>query len=691
MDRRDALLAVAGLGALARAGQSAPAPTDPLIAYLEIHARPDGGYAWPDQPESHLTPTWAIIGCYQRLGQTPPRVAQLAAFVRRAHPQEGKKPEYNLRYFDYQQIQSLVWLGQDVAAWRDRDKVWSELTRYPAQYEPSGQSPLQHEMAKIQCRALVGLPPGQVSPALLDNLRARRRPNGTFNHTPAADGSDGHVLNTWWGLWAQRTLGWPLADQAATIAWLRGCQQPNGGCTYGPSATLSAVDDVAYTWATVQSLKLLGGTLADAPACLAWLGRLRCADGGFGDRPGWPANPVATWYAVDTLAALGALDQRVAPPPPVPTATPVWPASLKLFRAQIQAPGNGSPSDAVDLARDLHIDLWLAKNAAPAWLAQAQRLATERDVKTLFGVGNEEYGTFYRLPGLGTYSHLADPMGPAGADLGASAANQPGLGYEAFRARRLEPLAAGGGRMVWQYLESEEFARIVLDDERPHGYAAIATHHFGNPDFLVNQPFLYRWRHRLPFVSLQDAHGGESWWWRDNLAGFVTLFAAEEPTWDGWLAALASHRVAAVRHDALTGERTRLYGGTTGIHARLAEWRWWPEPGEAPRGPWLALAAVTARDTLESPRPERGAVLRVRLWHACTRNGAPQAPLVALDRLTVDGQPVTTRSVARSGNLPDPHLLAELPDLAAGTHVAEAAVKLLAGGQTQVRRVSFVL
>ena len=73
------------------------------------------------------------------------------------------------------------------------------------------------------------------------------------------------------------------------------------------------MDDVAYTWAAVRALHLLGRR-AGRPRRVrrATCGRCWNADGGFGDRPGWASNPVATYYALDALAALGALD--AAPP-----------------------------------------------------------------------------------------------------------------------------------------------------------------------------------------------------------------------------------------------------------------------------------------------------------------------------------------------------------------------------------------
>ena len=90
-----------------RAAESVAAVTH----YLAAHARPDGGYAFADQQRSHLTPTYAVIGAYRLLGQMPPNRLALTDYVRTHHPRELKKLEQERRIFEFQQVQSLVWLG----------------------------------------------------------------------------------------------------------------------------------------------------------------------------------------------------------------------------------------------------------------------------------------------------------------------------------------------------------------------------------------------------------------------------------------------------------------------------------------------------------------------------------------------------------------------------------------------------
>ena len=188
-----------------------------VAAYLENLGRPDGGYAWPDQPHSHLTPTFAVIGCYRLLKRQPPNKARLADFVRTHHPFRVKKLERELRVFEFEQIQSLLWLGADVSAFRERVRSWTKPSRYPAQYEQHGYPIFRFELMAFVCRELLGLPLDDLSPQLIEYLKERRRANGSFNNTPAADGSDGHVMNTWWGLQALRTLGRADENKEKTI------------------------------------------------------------------------------------------------------------------------------------------------------------------------------------------------------------------------------------------------------------------------------------------------------------------------------------------------------------------------------------------------------------------------------------------------------------------------------------------
>lgn len=670
--------------------------TDSVLRYLGALARPDGGYAWEDQADSHLTPTFAVVGCFHLLNRIPPDKARLAEFIRTHHPSRLKKLEQEHRVFEFQQVQSLVWLGADASEFREKIRAWTRPLAYLDRYERHGYPVFQSELSAFTCRAMLGLPITDLAPHFTEYLNARRRANGSFNNTPAADGGDGHVLNTWWGLQALSVLGRAGEAREATVAWLRACQLPSGGFTFQPQPEFGGVEDIAYTRVALRSLQLLGAAPAHRDACLAWLHSLANADGGFGDRPGWLSNPMATYCALDALAVLGALDSLATVRRRAARPRAVLPPGLKVFSLQIEAHGRGSPAEAVDLAGALRIHLWGAKNAKPEWLARAQAIADQRKVPVRFFVSDEEYGTWVDVPGLGTYSHTSDIIAPAGSQGGSSLADRGVVSWPDFRKLRLAPLVKGGGRLVWQFGENEELVRLYLDDSVERGgYAAISTFHFGNPDFTNSEPFLHRWRGQIPYVTLQDAHGNEPWWFADMMTGFRTVFLATEPTWEGWLQALNRNWVVAIRHDAASGFKTWMHGGSDEVldfvRARERDWRWWDNPDIA--RPLVSIVPVTPEDEFEVGRPERGVMIRVRCAWENTTQGLPKQPITELVKLTVDGTDVVPKLVntraARGKALADHYHGFHLADPAPGRHTVAAVVRVIASQAQLSRTVEF--
>ena len=673
--------------------------------YLAAHARADGGYAFADQERAHLTPTYAVIGAYRLLGQTPPNRAALAEYVRTHHPRELKKLEQERRIFEFQQVQALVWLGDPADEFRERLEAWTAPLPYLKQYEQHGYPIFQSELGLVQCRALLGMDMEPLKPAFSDYVAGRRRANGSFNNTPAADGGDGHVMNTLWGLQAARVLGLPEEKKAETIAWLRACQLPGGGFTYQPRPAFGGVDDVAYTRAALRALAWLGSAPADRAACVAWVGTLANADGGFADRPGWRSNPLATFYALDALDALGEVKAVATMKRRPAAAKRVLPGKLKVWSIQIEAHGTGSPAEAVALAAALRIDLWGAKNAKPQWLTRAQALAKAQNVPVQFFRANEEYGTWTEVTGLGTYSHMSDVIAPADTDigppLGVRGEASPAVSWPEFRARRIGPLERGQGRMVWQFGENEELVRALLDDSVERGgFAAISTFHFGNPDFTNSEPFLHRWRGQIPYIGLQDAHGAEPWWFADQTTGYRTLFLATEPTWDGWLQALQQNWVVAVRHDEMSRGETWMHSGSDEVRdfvqEREAQWRWWDTAMTAARRPLGSLVVLRPEDELEVGRPEKGVALRVRCAWKNTPQGMPQTPLAEFVKLTVDGAEVAPTLVEKkrpNGNgLADRYHLYAVPagaGGAAGTRAATVVVREIATKREVTQTVRF--
>lgn len=678
-----------------------PETGTPVAAYFARLDRPDGGYGWDDEPTGHLTATHAAVATLKRLGAGIPRRKERAEFVRTHHPYKGpfaesKRHAAELRSFVWQQIDALQLLGEDAGGFVAEVSTWTKPSSYLTGYEKAGNPLFQQEAMILLCRERLGLPASALSPALVSYFDARRRADGSFNNTPASDGSGGHVVNTLWGLEALRILGRLDERRTETIAWLRACQLPDGGFTWQPKAPLANVAGMDSTWAAATALALLGSAPADPDAAVRHILSAWNADGGFGPRPGRPSDPVSTRRAVEALAALKALDRLASASPRAAAPAETLPDGLRAFTIQLQAPGAGSPEEAVELARALKIHLWGAKNAKPGWIAKAQEIAARKRVPVTFFVADEEYGTYVSLPGFGTYSHVADLMAPAGVDFGPSMAGKD-PDWERFRRERVAPLDRAGGGLVWQICDNEEFAQVLLDDSLERGgYTSIGTFHM-RQNFVDILPFVMRYRGAIPFVTLQDAHGLESWSWADDLAGFRTIFLAKEPTWQGWREALTRDWVVSARHDETTRWRTRTIGGTPAALARIRGlepgWRWWGERTGDLLRPQISLIVVRPGDVFEAGAPEAGVALRVRTGWTNSPQAALLKPHAEFAGLTLDGRPVETRPVQikdAKGAVLDAYRIVELRDLAPGAHVAVATATRVGDGSAVEARVEFV-
>ncbi len=695
------LVAVAGAAAATPVRLFGQVPSARMITdYLETLKRDDDGYGWGDQNISHLTPTFGVVGAYRVLKITPPNKDALVRYVRTHHPRELKKLEQERRIFDWQQVQALKWLEADASEFREKIAALTQPMVYLKQYERHGYPIFQSELGAVLSHSLLGLPTAPIAEAFGSYIEMRRRENGSFNNTPAADGGDGHVMNTLWALQALQVLGRPQAKKDELIAWLRACQLPSGGFSFQPKPIFGGLDDIVYVRAAVRALKLLGAEPAQRAACISYIHSLANADGGFSDRPGWLSNANATYYALDALDVLGALNTIDGVKRRALRQRTTLPTGLKIFSAQVESHGTGSPAEAVELARSLKIDLWGAKNGKPGWLPRARAIAAEQKVPVMFFTADEEYGTWVDIPGMGTYSHTADLVAPAGADIGAPlgtrAAPPAPVSWPDFRERRLVPLEKGGGRLVWQFGENEELVRMFLDDSVVRrGFSAISTFHFGNPDFMNTEPFLNRWRGQIPFIGLQDAHGPESWYFADQTTAFRTLFLATEPTWEGWLAALKNNWTVPVRRDVWTRGKTWMHSGSDEVaefvRAREKEWRWWDNPDRS--RPMVSVVPVRPTDDLEAGRPESGINLRVRCAWENTNQGVLKSPLSEFVKLSVDGREVTPTLVERkrTNGMFDEHAHHFLltGEAAKGKHTATAVVRELATKKEFTRTVEF--
>ena len=681
---------------------------EPIVEYLQSLARPDGGFGWNDQPDAHLTPTFAVIGSYYLLGQTAPNPDELAQFVRAHHPLLGENSEVNYssnerRSFTYQQVQGLQWLGKEAGNFRKRVRDWKPPFNFPKYYELGANPIFKQVVMVLICRSLLDMPVADSASSIVEYLLSRQRPNGSFNNTPTEDGGDGSVLNTWWGIKALSILGRTDTLRNETVDWLQSTQHVDGGFTYQPGTEVAVVDDVVYTWAAIRALDALGAEPSDREGCIRHILSLWNADGGLGNRPGLPSQPMATYYALDALKELNALHrlsehyfstsvQKKPTPEPLPS-------DLKTFTVQVQAQGNGSPEEAVAIADALKIHLWGAKNADPDWLAAAQATADQKEVPVTFFPSNEDYGLYVHLPGVGRYSHLSDPMSPPDSTelLSRIEHQQDVIPWRMFKRHYVMPLEEAGGRMVAQVFSNEVLTRILLNDtvESRTGYAAISTFHHGQ-NFAFLWPYLFRYRHEIPFVALQDAHGDEAWWWADDLVGYRTIFLAEEPTWEGWLKALKNNWVVAVRHDDLTRFRTRMLGGAPGVQKFVREheeeWKWWGEEPEDIQRPWVSVVAVAPDDRFEVARPEHGVTIRVRCWWRGRRKRTE--PVVELVDLSVDSEPVSATLVERrngQGQVTDHYHTYHLANPVPGTHTVHVTVRKIDSGEQSTRTIQFTV
>ena len=216
-------------------------------------------------------------------------------------------------------------------------------------------------------------------------------------------------------------------------------------------------------------------------------------------------------------------------------------------------------------------------------LLRAQAEADRRGVPVTFFASNENYGERRNLPGIGNFSHLRDPAYP--------------------------PKGAAGTRPfeLWQICDHECCARIWLDSGE---YDGIGTFHFGCFDMTWILPFLYQYDGAIPLVANQDSHG-ETWWWRDELKAYRTVFLAKEGTWDAFRDACAKGLVTSVREDAHTQGRLRLLGGRPEAKARIreleAEWR------VRDLGELVSVQLLTPADVFEVAHPTEGRLIRVRV------------------------------------------------------------------------------
>lgn len=695
-----------------------------LIKYITSLAKSNGGYGWEDQPDAHLTPTFAVVGILHDINKLPDEKERTALvhFIKTHHPQYGGKAIQALLYKDanhvtylgpewkngeagssgsamrdliYQQIQAILWLGGDAQDYDTLVGIWKTQAGNIANYEKHNYPVLFQEMMTPVCRYLLKIKLTDANQTIA-YMESRRRKNGSFNNAPASDGGDGNMLNTYWSLYALHILGKENILQDETIHWLQSSQLKNGGFTHQPSPEIGGSDDVAYTWAAVKALQLLSAKPVNIESCIHYLLSLRNNDGGFGNRPGLPSTPMSTYYAIDALKTLDAFSylDKSGPVKDQRSEKDNNFSGLNIYTVQFEAPGAGSPQEAVMLADSLHIHLWGCKNGPEGWIDTAQEMADKRHVPVTFFVADEPYGKYVHIDGMGSFGHILDFMAPAHLGL-PEVGDDPS--WQQYHKNYILPLLNGNGALLLQVSNNEPLARIILDESIKHGgFQAISTIHF-DQNFLFWLPYLYQYRYQLPFVALQDAHGSEGWWWTDELVGYRTLFLAKEPTYKAMMEALKKNWVVAVRHDSLSKYKTRILGGAPGIQKYILshqeEWKWWGNDTDEMLRPWAAISLITPSDSFEITRPEKGLNVRIRCWWRSSRP-ILKSPVVELNSLEIDGGPVKPSYVIKrnkQGKITDSYYLFNIPNPSIGAHVIKASLTNVINHKNKIITKNFSL
>jgi hypothetical protein len=697
-----------------------------MLHYVHSLSKSDGGYGWKGQPDSHLTPTFAVVGILHDINKLPdqPRQKALVNFVRTHHPQFGAqviqaliyKQKHHINYLNakwrkgtgavgssgselrnliYQQIRAILWLGGDASDFDPLVRIWKSQAGAIGNYEKHDYPVLYQEMMTPVCRHLLGINLSD-SAKTIAYLQSRRRKDGSFNNAPASDGGDGNILNTYWSLYALHILGRADSLKEKTIHWLQSCQLKNGGFTHQPNPRIGGNSEITYTWAAVKALQLLSAKPADKKACIRYLLSLRNADGGFGNRPGLPSTPMSTYYAIDALKTLNAFPYlRRSKKATHPQKKRTNFGGLSIYTVQFEAPGVGSPSEAVMLADSLHIQLWGAKNGPKGWITKAQEIADKRQqVSVTFFTADEPYGKFVHIKGMGSFGHILDFWAPADVKL-------PPIGsdpsWQEYHKNYVRPLLNEGGALLLQISNNEPLARLLLDESiKNGGYEAISTIHF-DQNFLFFLPYLYQYRYQLPFVSLQDAHGRQSWWWTDDLVSYRTLFLAKKPTYKAMMKALRKNWVVAVRHDSLSGYKTRILGGARGVQQYILshqdEWKWWGNNPADLHRPWAAITVVKSSDSFEVARPKEGVNIRIRCWWHAKTTGLKHR-VVKLKALHIDHKLVKPEHIekrGRRGRLMDSYYLYQMPNPTEEKHLIKATLMNLKDHTEKVVTKTFVI
>lgn len=473
--------------------------------------------------------------------------------------------------------------------------------------------------------------PDQLVKFILD----RQAPNGGFVDIRTSDGKPGnnetHIAHTFHAIAALRLLKQrdvPHADRCVRFA--KSCQvmkaaenDPSpgkGGFRFAPDRGRSGnYPDVYYTCAALQVLDLLHAEPGDSTACRTWLLSLQNHDGGFGDRPRWRSRLYSTYYALHSLAILGARAQVQE------TASAKSAASLPGLAEVAGTNRSGIPSRviptrrvAIPQARELinpslkiYQGLFKTPLVEPRHLPELSRrgfnlLAMKTDdfsAATPFlksgGSGEkplavvlcpEAYPHRLRRGGGVVLHHVGNfTLDPRWTESQrnvwrtADSTGRKGVRWRDYQQQVLKPLQQLGSLCYPEQDFEYEFALSSYDDGvyGRSGYNAIQVGFNWSPrDFVRVFPWRERYTDKLTVIADADSHGDLKKW-SAQLDHTRHLYIAQGGSYADFQDAARNGRVVCVVTGVEGVESGVSYYGRPKavqfVKERVSDWKWWPD------------------------------------------------------------------------------------------------------------------
>ena len=474
--------------------------------------------------------------------------------------------------------------------------------------------------------------PDQLVQFVLD----RQAPNGGFVDVRTADGKptdhDTHIAHTFHAVASLRLLKKAVPHADRCVRFAKHCQvmefskqapfPGTGGFRFAPDDDRQGnYQDVYYTYAALQVLKLLHAEPRAATDCRNWLLSLQNHDGGFGDRPDWRSRLYSTYYALHSLSLLGPFDgeseeakesasttrlesvrsfsdiagtrlfgipQRVIPSRrvAVPRVPELTDSSLKIYQGLFKTP-LVTLNDLDGLSRrGFNLLAMKTDDFSTATLVQKSDDHTDNPLSIV--LCPEAYPHRLRRSGGAVLHHVGNfTLDPRWTESqrdiwrAADTAGREGLVWSDYRQRVLKPLQQLGSLCYPEQDFEYEFALSAYDDGLygRFGYNAIQVGFNWSPrDFVRVFPWRERYTDKLPPISDADAHGDLKKW-SPQLDHTRHLYIARGGSYADFQEAARNGRVVCV----VTGVEgvaasVSYYGRPEAIRfvkERVNEWKWW--------------------------------------------------------------------------------------------------------------------